>query len=456
MSEPRVLGWMLVAWLAAFVAFILGPVSTASAGSGASTKRLSNGMEIVVIPDRRLPIVTHMLFYRVGAADDPAGKSGLAHLLEHLMFKATRTLASGEFSRVITKIGGRDNAFTTHDTTHYFQRVAKEQLARVMALEADRMVNLVLDAKEVLVERDVVREERRSTIEANPLVLLAEQMAAALYVNHPYGRPAIGWPREIGALRHEDAIAFYRTHYAPINAVLVVAGDVTLDEVTALAEATYGRVAATGPASERLRPVEPEGIAIRRVIMEDARAPSETLLRIYTADSYATGVPGRGEALDALMYIIGGDENSRLHRQLVIRDIANAASASYQSATRDGGRVSFIIVPRQGVSLEACETALDGVIRDLASTGVTEAELDRAKAVLRAQAVFEADNKAVLARKVGEAIANGIDLRTFDAREERLGALNLMDLQSAARSTFIGAHSVTGVMKTADKARGRQ
>jgi len=274
-SVPRLLAWKAGALLTAALACVLAPVSPAAAGSGASSTRLSNGMEIVVIPDRRLPIVTHMVFYRAGAADDPAGKSGLAHLLEHLMFKATRTLASGEFSRIITMIGGRDNAYTTHDTTHYFQRVAKEHLPRVMALEADRMVNLALDAKEVLIERDVVREERRSTIEANPLVLLAEQMAAALYLNHPYGRPAIGWPRELEALKHEDATAFYRTHYAPNNAILVVAGDVTFDEVAALAGSTYGRVAAVSPAGVRMRPNKPDGIATRRVMMEDARAPSD-------------------------------------------------------------------------------------------------------------------------------------------------------------------------------------
>ena len=454
MSVPRLLAWKAGALLTAALACVLAPVSPAAAGSGASSTRLSNGMEIVVIPDRRLPIVTHMVFYRAGAADDPAGKSGLAHLLEHLMFKATRTLASGEFSRIITMIGGRDNAYTTHDTTHYFQRVAKEHLPRVMALEADRMVNLALDAKEVLIERDVVREERRSTIEANPLVLLAEQMAAALYLNHPYGRPAIGWPRELEALKHEDATAFYRTHYAPNNAIIVVAGDVTFDEVAALAGSTYGRVAAVSPAGVRMRPNKPDGIATRRVMMEDARAPSDSLFRFYLADSYATGSHGRAEALEALMYILGGDESSRLHRQLVGRDVANVASASYQSNMRDGGRVSFAAIPRDGVSLQACETALDAVILDVLNTGVTEAELARAKAVLHAQAVFDADNKAVLARKVGEAMANGITLRDFDAREERLSALTIMDLQAAAKSTFIPKHSVTGLLKPAKKGPG--
>ena len=181
---------------------------SAQAEPQATTFKLKNGMEVVVIPDHRVPVVTHMVWYRAGAGDDPWGTSGIAHFLEHLMFKSTGKIKSGEFTRIITQLGGRDNAQTTHDTTAYFQRVAKQHLRRVMELEADRMVNLKLIAEEVRTERDVIQEERRSNVDANPLAVLSEQMLAALYQNHPYGRPALGWAREMAKLSLQDAQTF--------------------------------------------------------------------------------------------------------------------------------------------------------------------------------------------------------------------------------------------------------
>src|SRR5262245_22026375 len=192
--------------LAIVIGVFLAP--PARAEPRVNTFNLSNGMQVVVIEDHRVPVVTHMIWYRTGAADDPWGTSGIAHFLEHLMFKSTGKLKSGEFTRTITKLGGRDNAITTHDTTSYFQRVAKEHLRSVMALEADRMVNLRLIEEEVRTERDVIQEERRSTVEGNPLTVLSEQMLAALYLNHPYGRPVLGWAHEMAKLSREDAAAF--------------------------------------------------------------------------------------------------------------------------------------------------------------------------------------------------------------------------------------------------------
>jgi zinc protease len=233
----------LVPILCLFVAFLV----LASQPRGAQAKvfepetfTLDNGLEVVVVANRRAPIVTHMLWYKVGAADEPPGKSGIAHFLEHLMFKGTDTLGPGEFSDIIARNGGQENAFTSYDYTGYFQTVAKDRLDIIMKYEADRMTNLTLSDEVVLPERDVVLEERRSRIDREPGAQLGEALRAVLFLHHPYGVPVIGWEEEIRGLTSADAIDFYRRWYAPNNAVLIVAGDVDAEEVRALAETHTG------------------------------------------------------------------------------------------------------------------------------------------------------------------------------------------------------------------------
>ena len=245
---------------------------TVANATRASVAKLDNGMDVVVIPDHRAPVVTHMVWYRVGAADEQPGVSGIAHFLEHLMFKATENMASGEFSKTIARLGGQDNAFTSQDVTAYFQRIARDRLPTVMKMEAERMTKLRLEEKEVLTERDVIKEERRSRTDNNPSSILAEEMNAALYQSHPYGIPIIGWMHEIGDLTREDALSFYRRHYAPNNAILIVAGDVTLDEVLKLASDTYAKVPNNPQVKPYKRPTEPPAKAARRVELIDARA----------------------------------------------------------------------------------------------------------------------------------------------------------------------------------------
>ena len=236
---------MLNTRLTAFAAVIVAALFASPVSTGAQetnnaapeTKNkvahftLANGLELVVIPDHRTPIVTHMVWYRVGSADEQAGKSGIAHFLEHLMFKGTKKNPAGYFSQLIASVGGQENAFTSSDYTAYYQRVPREHLAKMMELEADRMTGLVLTDEVVLPERDVVLEEQNSRVANNPRARLGEQMDAALYLNHPYGRPVIGWRPEIEKLNREDALAFYQRFYGPNNAVLVVAGDVEPDQV---------------------------------------------------------------------------------------------------------------------------------------------------------------------------------------------------------------------------------
>src|ERR1700734_1317696 len=230
---------------------------TTVAPSPPATFTLGNGLVVVVIPDHRTPVVTQMIWYKVGSADETPGKSGLAHFLEHLMFKGTSKHPAGEFSQTVLRAGGNENAFTSTDYTGYFQRVASEQLPRMMEFEADRMTGLILKDENVLPERDVVLEEFNMRVANNPEARLTEQIMAALYLNHPYGRPVIGWHQEIEKLDREDALAFYRRFYTPNNAVVVIAGDVTAAEVRPLAEKTYGAVKPRAEIGPRVRPQEP-------------------------------------------------------------------------------------------------------------------------------------------------------------------------------------------------------
>jgi zinc protease len=410
-----------------------------------TTFALGNGMQVVVISDHRVPVVTHMVWYRAGAADDPSGASGTAHLLEHLMFKSTGRIESGEFSRIITRLGGRDNALTTYDTTSYFQRVAKEHLPAVMELEAGRMVNLRFIDDEVRVERDVVQDERRASVEAEPVSILSEQMLAALYLNHPYGRPAIGWAHEIAKLSPKDVATFYERFYAPNNAILVVAGDVTANEVRPLAEATYGRIKPHA-VSSRARPQEPRHVAARRVHMEDARAGVPYLLRYYHVPSYRSARAGEVEDLDLLAQIIGGGDTSRLYRRLVAEKLASTAGATYVGNGRDSGRMGFLAIPLTRVSLDTIEAALDAIIADVRRNGVTQEELERAKAALEARRVFESDDQTALARRYGEALAVGRSIEDIDAVPSRIQSRSLHDVRRAAVRFLNPVRSVTGTL----------
>jgi len=418
------------------------------AASRASEFKLANGMEVIVIEDHRAPVVTHMVWYRVGAADELPGDSGIAHFLEHLMFKSTEKIASGEFSKIIARLGGQDNAFTGHDATAYFQRIAKDRLATVMEMEADRMVNLRLTEKEVLTERDVILEERRSRVENNPSALLGEQMSAALYFNHPYGVPVIGWEHEIAKLSREDALTFYKRFYAPNNAILVVSGDVEPAEVRRLAEATYGKIPANPSVSAvRVRPQEPPQRAPRRLVYKDPRAGNASLHRNYLVPSYMTAEAGEAEALDLLMKIVASGPTSRLYRKLVVADkVASNVDGWYGGSGHDYGRVSIYAVANGDNELEAIEAALDAVLEEIKTKGLTPQELDRAKNVYLAEYVYESDSQSTLARRYGWGRVVGRTLEQIEGWPEAIAKVTVEDLQKAARKHLDLRRSVTGFM----------
>src|SRR4051812_34227538 len=345
---------------------------------------LGNGMQVVVIPDHRTPVVTQMVWYKVGSADETPGKSGLAHFLEHLMFKGTAAHPAGEFSQTVLRIGGNENAFTSTDYTGYFQRVPREQLSKMMEFEADRMTGLVLRDENVLPERDVVLEEFNMRVANNPEARLNEQIMAALYLNHPYGRPVIGWRQEIEKLDREDALAFYRRFYAPNNATLLVAGDVDIDEVRPLAERTFGQIAPQ-PAipPRRMRPQEPVPAAPRTVTLADPRVEQTGFRRYYLVPSATTAAAGESPALDVLAQLMGNGSNSYLYRALVLdRPLAVATSASYQGTAVDDSQLSISVSPKPGVEFAAVEQAVEAVIAEVAQNAVPAPDLERVKTQL--------------------------------------------------------------------------
>lgn len=433
----------------AFVMLALSPqANAADTSTRASEFKLANGMDVVVIPDHRSPVVTHMVWYKVGAADEPPGASGIAHFLEHLMFKSTDKIPVGEFSKIVGRLGGQDNAFTGHDATAYFQRVAKDRLAKMMEMEADRMVNLRLDEKEVLTERDVILEERRSRIENNPSAVLDEQMNAALYRNHPYGIPVIGWYHEIQALSRQDAMTFYKRYYAPNNAILVVSGDVTDEEVRKLAEETYGNIPANPDVpAVRKRPGEPPQNVARRLTLKDPRAGNFSLSRYYAVPSYVTAKPGEAEALDLLMKIAGSGSTSRIYKKLVVElKLASSAGGDYSGYGLDGGTLSFYAVAADGVPLEKVEAALDDVLADIVKNGISEAELSRAKRSYLADYVYDSDNQATLARRYGWNLAVGRTVSDVESWPDNISKVTVEDLKKVAAQYFDARDSVTGYL----------
>jgi zinc protease len=413
---------------------------------------LENGLEVVVIEDHRAPVVTHMVWYRVGAADEPPGQSGIAHFLEHLMFKGTPTTPEGAFSRTVRTEGGEDNAFTAQDYTGYHQRIAADRLALVMAMEADRMVNLDPSETAVRSERDVVMEERRQVVENTPGGLFGEQRRAALYLNHPYRNPVIGWMHEIAGYTRAMAMDFYRAHYAPNNAILVVAGDVTVAEVRALAEEHYGPIPPSDAIPPRIRPQEPPHLAPRRLGFRDAQVQNPSLSRTYLAPPRRSGDQAQAAALDVLAELLGGSGvTSVFARELVHgEELALDAGAFYSATGIDTQSFGLYVVPRPGVSLAEAEARMDELIARMIAEGPDPAELDRIKTRIRAAEIYALDNLHRRARRIGVELASGLTLEDSRAWPEALAAVTPGDVQAAAAAVFRPEYSVTGWLMAPD------
>jgi zinc protease len=395
--------------------------------------RLDNGMDVVVIADDRAPVVTHMVWYRVGSADDPPGKSGLAHYLEHLMFKGTDVIPEGAFSKIVAENGGQDNAFTSRDFTAYFQRIASDRLETVMRMEADRMRNVRFSEAVALTERDVILEERSQVVDNDPGSQFGEMMSASLYMHHPYRVPVIGWRHEMEGLTRDDALAFYERYYAPDNAILVVAGDVAPDEVRRLAELHYGPHRPSGrPRDARVQ--EPPHLAERRIEMRDARVRQDYVTRQYLVPSRLTGAPEDAAALTILAEVLGGSGvTSRLGRTLQVdKKVAIGTGAFYSGLSLDQGSFGVFGVPAQGVELPALEAEIDAVLAALASEGPTADELERARIGVMASEIYAQDSQSGLARRYGAALAVGLTVADVQAWPGLLKAVSAEDVKRVA------------------------
>lgn len=412
------------------------------------TFTLGNGMQVVVIPNHRVPVVTHMVWYKVGAADEARGVSGIAHFLEHLMFKGTDEVPPGAFSRIVAKNGGRDNAFTSWDYTAYYQNVARDRLELVMRMEADRMTNLRLTDAVVYPERDVIIEERRQRIENEPADRIGEQIQATLFVHHPYGTPVIGWPQEMSALTREQAESFYKTWYVPNNAILVVSGDVTAAELKPLAERYYGAIPARPvPDRTKLRATEPPIAAERRVILRDAEVRQPSLRRIWIAPSYRVDPDKQAYALQVLAEIMGGGATSRLYRSLVVEQkIATSAWFGYGPTAWDSATLSTGASPAPGVTMDALEAALAKELQKAVETGVTEEEVATAKKRMVAEAAYARDSLTGPAQSLGAALATGSTIDEVESWPVRIDAVTAAEVNAAARAVLGRTNHVTGVL----------
>ena len=411
-----------------------------------STFTLDNGLEVVVIEDHRAPVVVQMVWYKAGSADEVPGTSGVAHFLEHLMFKGTDKIAPNAFSALIEAQGGDDNAFTSFDYTAYFQRIAADRLEMVMEMESDRMRNLRMTEDDVVTERQVVLEERAQRTDSDPGSLLNEQMRAAQFMNHRYGVPIIGWRQEVAALSRDDAYAWYARYYAPNNAILIIAGDTTPDQVRALAEKYYGPIVPSEGITPRMRPQEPPQLAERRLTMTDERVSNPYIMRTYLAPERDPGDQSQAAALTILAALLGGDgQTSHLARALQFdSQIAVYTSAFYDGSTIDDGTFGFVVVPVPGLPLADAEAALDKALADFIAKGPDPAAFARIKTQIRAGEIYAKDSVMGLARTYGEELTIGLSVQDVQDWDDVLDAVTVEDVTAAAKTVLNRNNAVTG------------
>ncbi len=396
----------------------------------AESFELKNGLQVVVIPNHRAPVITHMLWYKVGGADEPKGKSGITHFLEHLMFKGTKQYPDGTFSNTVRKIGGNDNAFTAHDYTAYYQNIPKEHLRLVMKMEADRMRGLILSRQDILSERDVIIEERRQRIDNRPQAQFQEQLRKALYVKHPYGTPVVGWNDEIKILNQSDALNSYNKWYYPNNAILVVSGDITKDELKSLARRTYGQIKASRKPITRHRPTIKTLKSEKRMSMSDERIGQPALIKMYLA-------PRGNGALDIATHILGGDATSRLYKKLVIEDkLAISVNISYDPVKLNYSSVTIYAMPTPNTSLDKLETALNLEIKAILKQGFTQEELDQIKTKKDAEMNYYLDSLQSPAMLFGRHLASGFNIEYIENMNTRLKKISLKQVNSTAKHIF--------------------
>lgn len=417
-------------------------------------EKLDNGLQILVLPNHKVPVISHTIWYKVGAIDEPSGQSGIAHFLEHLMFKGTENLESGEFSTRVARNGGEDNAFTSYDYTAYYQKIAADKLPMVMEMEADRMTGLILDKDEVLTERDVVLEERRTRIDRHPRNILLEIMRNNLFQNHPYQIPLIGFEHEIKTLNADHAKAFYQRYYAPNNAVLVIAGDVTAAKAMQLAQQYYGSIPARD--IRRLNKTKEPSINAkglnRQMTLTTDRVKTPELIRYYQAPSMNEGVRKHVYALEILSRVIGGSQTSHLYRRLVLdKKIAVSVEMGYDGVAKGPGILTLYVIPASGVDIETIQQAVDEELQDIITNGVDEKAIERAKNILISEAIYAQDGVQSLAHIYGRVLVSDLPISYIEQWEENIQQVTAAQIQAAAAYLFQKEKSVTGILQPTHK-----
>ena len=405
-----------------------------------TTFSLENGMEVVVVPDHRAPVVTHMVWYKVGAVDEDEGKSGIAHLFEHVMFKETDDIGPDEFDNIVSRVGGQLNAFTSWDYTAYFERVAKQHLGKMMEIEGERMTDLIInDAPDgpFISERDVVKEERRQRVDNNPGVILQEQVLSAFWKGHPYEITVIGKMEEVGALTPQDGLDFYKKYYSPENAILVVAGDVTPEEVRTLAEKYYGVKKPTGTVdgTRKWREVEPLK-ATQTITHSDPKVRQPNWSRYYNGVSQVRNKKD-AYALDVALDVMGGGMTSRLYQALVEdQKIALNVNTYAWTSLHDAGPAVISASPAPGVTMDALETAVMAEVEKILADGFTDAEVKRAREGQAATAIYGRDSQSSMANVFGSTLALGGTIEDVLNYPDEIRAVTTEEAIAIARKTF--------------------
>lgn len=410
------------------------------------TATLSNGMNVIIIPDHRAPVVLHSVWFRAGAVDEETGQTGIAHMLEHLMFKGTKTLPNKAREQLIQRNGAQENAFTSRDYTAYYQKVAKDRLPLMMEQEADRMINLTLTEEDFQPERSVVLEERQLRTESKPVSRFYEELVQAHYGAHPYSNPVIGWRADIEAYTRDKAIAWYNTHYAPNNATLILHGDITLAEAMPLVEQYY---APLKPANTPNRVTEEQPLRAEPILFDkvDAEVQVPVWLKLWrtpTLQAKPAGTFGDNTdafALEVLADILGGSQTSRLYQALVVeQEMADSANASFDEVGAGEGSFDVSVQPKAGKSLTHIEDAVNVVLAEIIENGVTETELTRSKKALKSADIYARDDGFNVVYRLGLMLMAGGTVEDFKTYPSALQTVTAADIQRVAKTYLNATH----------------
>ena len=409
--------------------------------------QLKNGLRVIVIENSRAPVVSQMIWYNVGSIDEKFGKSGLAHFLEHLMFKGTKKYPSGYYSKYISKNGGTENAFTSFDYTAYYQIVPTEHLEKIVELEADRMINLTLTDEQVETEKKVILEERYQRIDSKPSAILDESIRKSLFPNHTYGTPIIGWEHEIKALTIDDVRKFYNDYYNPKNAILILSGDVSLKKAKEYSEKYFGKIKVKNQINiNRIKLNDPVLRTNIRINYYDENVKQKIWKRSFKTSSYKESIKN-GIALDLGLKILTGGSTSILYRELVEKKkLVSSIGGYYQGMSRDKATVNFYAIPNENVEISNLEKQIYETMKKSVVNGITEDRFTLQKKKYEYESIYLRDSIFQPAQIVGEALSVGIALEEIERWDEFLNEITIDDVKNELKKFIKNNNYVTGLL----------